>query len=304
MAIVKNNEPHFFKYYDFKGALHSLTEKRIRLSSPKLFNDPFDIDFNIRPAFEADEVVELLKSNGAEIIKNEVISRWLSRQPEATRAEVKPLFERHYDQHMAENGHPDYFNGAKDEYRKIFDDVTANMNKEFYAQMDDQFIFSLTTCEKNLLMWSHYAKKHQGVVIKFRCDKARDNIFLASQEVKYYDEIPKFGTLDNLRKSLEGRATNEVIDYYNGIVFTKSSDWKYEKEWRICHSFKEAAGAMYAYSGISSSDIEEVILGCRMLPHEQEAMVNLLKQQYPLTKISKANKSVTKFAVEISLHSC
>ena len=78
-----------------------------------------------------------------------------------------------------------------------------------------------------LLMWSHYANKHQGVCIEFDLEKLEDNSFLDSLKAVninkvIYGDIPK--NINNLPVSL----------------FYKTKDWEYEKEYRIvCYSEDE-----------------------------------------------------------------
>ena len=92
-------------------------------------------------------------------------------------------------------------------------------------------ILSLSDTSDNLLMWAHYAERHTGFVLMldgshdfFKGDNSFSR-FVKPESVKYYSERPPiiFGK-DNLLK----------------IFLSKSSDWKYEKEWRYLKNLTDA----------------------------------------------------------------
>lgn len=72
----------------------------------------------------------------------------------------------------------------------------------------------------NILMWSHYAKNHTGICLKFLNNS--NTLFKYAQKVHYTRKYPKknyFSVNDN--------------NYYRYSVLTKAVQWKYEKEWRL-----------------------------------------------------------------------
>lgn len=82
-------------------------------------------------------------------------------------------------------------------------------------------IISFSECVDNVLMWSHYARKHKGFAIELNVD---DNLLT---RVNYSSEAPMVildSGLDNNPYYL-----NAAYD----ILRTKALDWAYEKEWRM-----------------------------------------------------------------------
>jgi len=83
-------------------------------------------------------------------------------------------------------------------------------------------VLSLTTDCTNLLMWSHYANNHRGLVFEFDSNneffKSLDAV-VYSKDRLYFDEISES---KNHKASLLYRS-----------IYYKSLDWSYENEWRL-----------------------------------------------------------------------
>jgi len=89
-------------------------------------------------------------------------------------------------------------------------------------------ILCLSETPQNILMWSHYANSHKGVVIGIdsgilwrRITTSRPGGLLKA--VQYKTDYPKVKFFKNQK---------EIMDKW---FFTKYEDWKYEKEWRAIH---------------------------------------------------------------------
>lgn len=92
-------------------------------------------------------------------------------------------------------------------------------------------ILSLSETFDNSLMWAHYCLNHQGFVIELNSDhdffrsNSKDYVIEKISKVIYTDSRPNM-TLEKL----------SMKDLY----FTKSSEWRYEREWRILKSIENA----------------------------------------------------------------
>jgi hypothetical protein len=94
-------------------------------------------------------------------------------------------------------------------------------------------IFSLSEGNSNILMWSHYADHHKGLCIEYgRNDKNKLGDDKVTKPIRYTDLIPQF-PLKEIEKFLEARSTAGESNIFQSLVFTKSSNWTYEKEWRV-----------------------------------------------------------------------
>src|SRR3954447_3907310 len=68
----------------------------------------------------------------------------------------------------------------------------------------------------NSVMWSHYADRHKGMCLGFDISGRK------AQEVTYATDRLQLDTSKLLDESL-----------LSALLYTKSKDWSYEKEWRV-----------------------------------------------------------------------
>lgn len=124
-------------------------------------------------------------------------------------------------------------------------------------------VLSLTAEPGNLLMWSHYADHHRGLVLEFDAShpffhqrQSKDDEFHHVRRVQYKRERPHT-QIDSFRSPR--------------TLLTKSVDWRYEREWRMlvdfsrfAHDVVREAGQEIHLVAIPPSCITGVILGARM----------------------------------------
>ena len=121
----------------------------------------------------------------------------------------------------------DRFGKTKDEIVKFIssqkpDSPWAELGISLYR---DNGIISLTETKDNLLMWSHYAQQHTGMVVEF--DIKHD--FFTSKFVN--DNDPNIGKVNRVlyRKERLNKLGDSLMEPY----FHKSDEWSYEKEHRL-----------------------------------------------------------------------
>ncbi len=160
---------------------------------------------------------------------------------------------------------------------------------------NDLFVYCVSEEHTNILMWSHYADKHRGAVIKFKCINEIDNIFLAANRVKYCEQFPTFGNREEWISYIKGGSGISAPHFYNEVLHSKSRHWEYELEWRIVVPMKEKAGEDYAYSKFCPEEIPEIYIGCEMSPENKNNLITLIRTKFPNTKIFEGIKSKKKF---------
>jgi hypothetical protein len=106
-------------------------------------------------------------------------------------------------------------------------------------------LLSLSENFNSILMWSHYAENHTGIVLCL--DLLEDpSFFISSLKVNYqeaYNPVNFFS-----RKA--------DLDYVNTIITTKSKEWEYEQEIRV---IKSSVGK----HDFKKSLIKKVYFGCK-----------------------------------------
>ncbi|WP_426358183.1 DUF2971 domain-containing protein [Pseudocolwellia sp. HL-MZ19] len=103
-------------------------------------------------------------------------------------------------------------------------------------------VYCLTPSAKNATMWAHYADNNQGVVLEF--ERNETNICgLESFEINYSQTHPTIDLCTSLNEMLIiGRAEADFdrmnklkSSEFRRFIYSKSTDWKYEDEWRTVH---------------------------------------------------------------------
>jgi hypothetical protein len=160
-----------------------------------------------------------------------------------------------------------------------------NLIKKLIIQIGYVGIYSLSRSWKNELLWTHYAKSHQGFCIEYELDdlildKSKTVIFPKILEIKYCKEPPQY-TLEEMDNITETQLLQILIG-------TKSLPWKYEKEIRII--FKENGE-----QEINQKSIKSIIFGAnanendinntvKKIPYKIKYFKIFLKNRYELFK--------------------
>ncbi len=123
------------------------------------------------------------------------------------------------------------------------------------------------------IMWAHYSSYHAGYVIEY-------DIHQEAQKKIEYEKIKPFNTSikkieEDILKSVPNISASEIkkcmkevlladpsyMDNFMKTIFTKHSDWEYEKEYRLIDVDLEGNSANYFYKDIGTEQVNSIILG-------------------------------------------
>ncbi|MBE3673907.1 DUF2971 domain-containing protein [Pseudoalteromonas distincta] len=217
------------KTYKYLGKIASecfLKEQTIRLSQPKAFNDPFEL----QPEFHVTDV-------------------------NFNEGEERPC-------KFVIHGHESFFEKYIITEPSIATQLKKLNGKEIFSQLNDQIgILCLTQADtiipSNFLMWSHYAESHQGLVIEF---KPESKYILKSRPVHYYPRRPIIDAkllIENEYVAIDDLYfKSDVWDYENEIRITKSLS--------ECNNIgvKDAMNNDIYVSDVPLDSIKCIYLGC------------------------------------------
>ncbi|EHK2354846.1 DUF2971 domain-containing protein [Clostridium perfringens] len=146
------------------------------------------------------------------------------------------------------------------EKNKMIDKIKIHMEN----LINQIAIVCLSEEKDNILMWSHYAKNHQGICIEYDYNDISN--YTEVYPVVYMEE-----NID-LSKSIIN------IDPY-GIhkkIMIKFALWEYEKEWRIIFNNNDSKtnGGL-----ISFPKIKAIYLGCKINKDDKEKIIKLTKEK-------------------------
>ena len=121
---------------------------------------------------------------------------------------------------------PDYYNNSdKSVSLEIFlkSPMDYIMKDTFEYIKSKLGLLSLSSKKNDLLMWSHYANSHQGIVIGF------------NRHHKYFSQNKNIHDFEGLLKIVKYQYKRPKIYLMEDreFLFTKSNHWKYENEYRV-----------------------------------------------------------------------
>lgn len=192
-----------------------LRNRKIRLTQPSEFNDPFELhpSFDLMSKADISELPDAPPDadgtpSGMKVLTHEAIQRMLSA--------VLPVLQTKADLHAT--------SGAT---------YAINNNDVGRAYYDQRYgILSLSRLHDSLLMWAHYADYHRGFVIGFN----EDNVFF-----KGYELIPGLQRLSPVEYKDKRPVLSLSTQNTPQIFFRKSPEWSYEREWRLIRPLTECS---------------------------------------------------------------
>ena len=152
----------------------------------------------------------------------------------------------------------------------------------------------------SLLMWSHYAKNHQGICVEYEMLKF-------STELKY-SPVPVIYSNERVRLSSINISDIEpsTLAFLVGCLTTKSTEWSYENEWRIIRD-SGACGAAWECEKqgalLPSFAPSSITLGCdasgefekAVCDYCKESRIRLFKMEKDETEYKLNRKPVLQF---------
>ncbi len=155
-----------------------------------------------------------------------------------------------------------------DELIKAVEAFSRNLGEE----LGKRRIYCLTPFPDSTLMWSHYGANHRGICLEF--DKNNDLIGRA-RPVKYRTTYPEW--------------TPHEMNNPLALVFTKSMDWSYEREFRIIAS--SLAGPLKLYGDfvlLPAGALTSIIVGCESPDYDH--IVSIVKDHAPSISVKRAGR--------------
>ena len=127
----------------------------------------------------------------------------------------------------------------------------TDLSKKLIKAKSEVGILCLSRNKKNILMWSHYAKNHEGLCFGFEDIK---DIFYKDNKITYiivkYPKSKDYELISLLREKGEIRR----------MFTTKSELWKYEKEIRLLDL---KGGKTVGVKKFKKEYLKEIIFGCK-----------------------------------------
>ena len=265
------------KYTDEDG-IKIIRDLTIKASRASKLNDPFELSPKISPSpFTRSKIRKALLN-----------SPWNERTYRKMKREGKVDNRKQFKRRIKEDM-PALVQAVLDSLPQ----TVESMRSRFAESFDRHWrVFCVSRRPDSILMWSHYANKHQGLVVEFDTSD------------------PFFGSLpDDSRLEVEYRAEkaefvlnlNDPTTFKKGlceVARRKSKDWEKEEEVRFILPAPGDGGCLYR---IGPSCITRVILGVRA-PREliQEVRTLLAQPGFAHVNLQQARLAKESFALEFA----
>lgn len=278
-----------YKYIDTFG-LHVIRDRCLKVSRVEDLNDPFEIAPRIDPHRVMPKDVRnwLLRPATIDMAFEEEAERLGIR----TRREFKRWYREPHNLRKR-------IEGIKNRAACTCEDLRRDFASYFSTRCR---LLCLSETPQSILMWSHYANMHTGLIIAFDTEKPRFNEF---GEWMFPVQYPP----SHLKPEFDfvmGSSVAAFIESMKCVVATKAMEWSYEKEVRIIvplgavfADLVKDAGRRLEFIRVNEGSIAHVIFGCRCpVQLRTDVMEVLTDSAYKHVRISEARMSRDKYCLE------
>ncbi|MFZ4861219.1 DUF2971 domain-containing protein [Sphingobacterium sp. Mn56C] len=262
-----------YKYRGYEGEnviknynAKTLLNFELFASSPKNFNDPFDLS------------LPYVFSNDSFTLDNFINEYFELLDPKVLKGKKKE--EILYDATRQYN----FMKYNPEEFWNSRAELISSLDHDFYG------VLSLAKNYDNILMWSHYSNFHKGYCIGFDT-----NLFFDLISKKYEEFGCKIGPVNYQLDYPEIDFTKQR-DIKTSFVrcFTKHKCWEYESEYRLV--LNNLPNEIISYP---KEIIKEIYLGCKMTDlHCKEILEFIKSQNLANVKVYKMKMGYHSFCVE------
>ncbi|WP_260563522.1 DUF2971 domain-containing protein [Alteromonas sp. KS69] len=281
-VITRGNIRLLYKYLD-PERIDVLSSSHIRFTQPADFNDPFEFRPVISSAISKDEMDAAIERELEKMVQEKI-----QNIPAVIRSQITPSQLESITRQL----YKDHWPYLKEQFKKMGSEASRIFIDKANTLIG---VLSLTESNNNILMWSHYARSHKGFCVGFDTNsdffnRKRSDVdeFYHLREVKYDKARP-----------------NKLISQLNAVnmFLTKSIDWEYEKEWRMCSVLEDCDKTIDSKPypihlfKFPESAVKEVILGACMENSVKDNLLSLVRDKYAHISVKQAKVSSEEFSI-------
>lgn len=267
----RHDRQFFFKYVTATVAKIVLTTRRLRWSSPVLFNDPFDVTQELRLNFDEAKLNAVLTDKVTSLIEEGDPSNSVKHPGLSALLRV------------ARQASPDVRRAMARELRTNTNAPTSGQIqglaalKQTWRGMVPTFrILCLSELNDVTPMWLHYADAYEGVVLQFSAVDELDSAFLVARPVIYQDNPPAIADADTWARCTLGQSESTYWDLFTEYLYVKTTAWAYEKEWRIVSGARPGEKELFADYDFHPHELTGVYFGPKCSAEDRGDILALL----------------------------
>lgn len=293
--MLRNHDKEFFyKYTSLDTAKHIITNQKLKWSCPSDFNDPFEHLYVFFP------------STNMQAFNEKLIERF----KESIFGDVDPLFDqslpngedlaklREMKDRIPRSAFDDYFDRMVLDFKQSATEALAHMNDSIDDMRARTRVLCLTEKNDNLLMWSHYADSHKGVVFKLNCVDEIDDNLLVAKRVKYKPDYPILASKNEWIDHLLHIKRLDFGERYLETKIIKNENWHYEQEWRLSIYDQQHEIKTPYYWQKNKKVFGAIYLGCEVSDQSVIDILSLVAQHLPDMEVWKTKKNKLSYKLD------
>jgi hypothetical protein len=296
-AILERVFMRFFKYVTANVARTILENSTLRWSSPAMFNDPFDTQFDLHLEFDEATIVDLVVDELWKIYSQQKILEPANKIGQAFQsllASVRGGLSREEFSRRHESQLRGAIIGMIANAKTLIPGILHPTQRSL---LRDAKLLCLSEVHDNILMWSHYTQDHRGAVFEFDYDEQKNSPFKMAERVTYLKTMPRLMNEKQMVQFLSGQWRMDAKQIMHDEIFVKADDWSYEKEWRIWLPGRDPDRNFIDIS-FDQEELVGIYFGCRMSAQDRTALLDTLKKHFPNASASQSRKSAREFGLQ------
>lgn len=269
----RHQRQYFYKYVTAKVAKIVLATRKVRWSSPLLFNDPFDFTQELRLNFDEAQLNAALIERVASLMEDGDPSNSVKHPIQAALLRV------------ARRATPDVRRAMAEQLRQSVGVPTAGQVqslaavKDMWRNMVPTFrVLCLSELNNVTSMWLHYADAYKGIVLEFSAIDELDSPFLLARPVIYQDGPTAIAGADAWVSWMLGQGTSTDWDLFSEYQYAKTNAWSYEKEWRIVSGARPDETGLFADYPFYTRELTGIYFGSKCSTEDRAELLSLLAQ--------------------------
>jgi DUF2971 family protein len=278
-ANRRHDRQHFYKYVTADVAGIILATRRLRWSSPQLFDDPFDVPINLELPFATAELQVAVTHRIATLME----SGTPLREPRLAA----------FQQYLVVNQRTDLVKEIVEEFRRwpvdgINVPTIEGIQRHWERLRPDMRILCMSETPDIPPMWAHYAGNHSGAVLEFACVDRLDSPLLVARKVTYRPDPPRLPPLEDWVLSILCEKPINLTELFSEYEYVKQTHWAYQQEWRVSSSKRPGETGLYSDFPFNPRELSAVLVGSRMPPEDVQLMSDFLQHGFEHVRLEKA----------------
>jgi hypothetical protein len=269
VAALRDDTMRLYKYMSADSALRCFRTGMVRFTQPVEFNDPFEMQPFVKGLADEPSIEAQFREQFGATVDPELDKMLSTLTPEQ-----RTKIDRNSIRDAVQQQAPE----ALALLKRLAEIATPLVSRQIYDTGNENLgALCLTEKPDNLLMWTHYADHHRGVVIEFDTTHDFFNRRLGPQDdFRHFRKV--IYTQDRPNVFL---ADSDAVDFF----YFKSKEWEYEQEWRLIvplgdcsQRIEQPLGYPICLFNIPPECVHGVIIGCRMPEPQKFALAKLVRQ--------------------------